>query len=46
MTPRQIAHRNGLSDSTFYQRVRRGWCWYRAATTPARAYFYDWNPTC
>jgi hypothetical protein len=45
MTYRAIAIQNGIKPVTFYARVRRGWTPEQAATTPARAYFYEWNPT-
>ena len=41
----QIAIANGIKPSTVYARIRRGMDPIEAATKPARAYFYEWNPT-
>jgi len=43
MTPRQIALSNGISPTTFRGRIRTGWAASKAATTPARPYFYEWS---
>lgn len=42
---RQVAARHGIKPANFYNRIRRGWCPIKAATTPARMYFYEWSQT-
>ena len=41
---RATAKANGIKPAAFYARIRRGWCPTRAAITPTRPYFYEWNP--
>jgi hypothetical protein len=43
MTWRAIALSNGIKQTTFYARIRRGMKPEEAATKPVRPYFYEWK---
>lgn len=36
-----MARAHGITPITAHMRIRRGWCWFKACTTPPRPYRFD-----
>lgn len=38
-----LAKANGVLPVTAHQRIRRGWCWFKACTRKPQPYHYEWG---